>query len=54
MDERRGGLRACEPAVDHERLRIEQCVEALRHGDVKELILGVPTTYPVYESVFRA
>ena len=33
-----------ELAVDHELLRIQQCLEALRTGSAKELLLGVPLT----------
>ncbi|MDX3851746.1 NUDIX hydrolase [Streptomyces sp. AK02-01A] len=31
-----------ELAIDHELLRIQQCIEALRSGSAKELLVGIP------------
>ncbi len=45
---------ACALAVNHERLRIEECVCALADGRFRELVLGVPTTYPDYPAALVA
>ncbi|MFC8716616.1 NUDIX domain-containing protein [Kitasatospora sp. NPDC057198] len=45
---------ACALAVNHERLRIEGCVRALAGGRFRELLLGIPTTYPDYPAALMA
>jgi hypothetical protein len=31
-----------ELTIDHEFLRIQQCIEALRGGSTRELLMGIP------------